>query len=203
VGNCQRLQDKVWVDHATENWRDPGFAQNDNHPVVCVNWNDAKAYVAWLTRKSGKNYRLLSEAEWEYAARAGSTTAYHWGNNVNNACQYGNVGDRTMAAGTSLSFVNCTDNYEWTAPVGSFQANDFGLHDMTGNAFEWTEDCVNSNYNGAPAQGSAWTSGDCGRRVLRGGSWYNYARYLRSADRFQLPVSGRFKSSGVRVARTL
>ena len=171
-----------------------------------MDWNDAKAYAAWLSRKSGKNYRLLTEAEWEYAARAGASTAYYWGDNANSVCQYANGRDSTAitaSIGLPSTDINCADNHIYTAPVGSFQANAFGLHDMTGNAWEWTEDCWNANYNGAPSQGSAWTAGECGLRVLRGGSWYGFARHLRSALRFSSTVSVRDSSYGLRVARTL
>ena len=138
----------------------------DNRPVVNVSWNDAKEYVGWLNRKTGRDpelvgqtYRLLSEAEWEYAARAGSTTAFWWGDDVgrNNAnCDgCGSQWDNTK-----------------TAPVGSFKANDFGLYDMAGNVWEWVQDCYQNSYDGAPKDGSVWEDGaDCAARVLRGGSW--------------------------------
>ncbi|MBM3566973.1 MAG: hypothetical protein FJX42_12775, partial [Alphaproteobacteria bacterium] len=172
----------------SKNWRNPGFGQGERHPVACVSWDDAKAYAAWLSRKTGKSYRLASEAEWEYAARAGTSTARHWGEDIgrNNA--------------------NCDGcGSQWedksTAPIGSFRANAFGLHDMIGNVWEWTEDCWNENYNGAPVDGSAWTNGDCRHRVLRGGSWYFYLRDARSARRAKFPGVGRF-DIGFRVART-
>jgi len=185
-------------------WRTPGFAQTDTHPVVCANWNDAKAYAAWLSRKSGKNYRLLSEAEWEYAARAGTTTAYYWGDNANNACQHANVPDHIHKTTypRNESVVNCTDKHVHTSPVGSFKPNAFGLYDMTGNVSEWTEDCWNANYSGAPANGGAWVSGDCAHRVQRGGSWIYHPSNLRSAFRSLSSVSDRNSSFGFRVART-
>jgi formylglycine-generating enzyme required for sulfatase activity len=161
-----------------------------HRPVVNVTWNDAKAYVAWLAKKTGKPYRLLTEAEYEYATRAGTTTAYPWGN----------------AVGTNHA--NCDgcgsqwDNKQ-SAPVGSFAANDFGLYDMVGNVWEWTEDCYHEGYNGAPADGSARTSGECGRRVLRGGSWFNGPEDLRSADHFGDSTTFRNLFIGFRVGRTL
>jgi formylglycine-generating enzyme required for sulfatase activity len=138
----------------------PGDADwgRDNRPVINVGWNDAKEYAGWLSQKTGKNYRLLSEAEWEYVARARSTTAFWWGQDVGK----GNA--------------NCNGcGSEWdntkTAPVGSFRANDFGLYDTAGNVWEWVEDCYHGNYEGAPTDGSAWLEDDCSERVIRGGSW--------------------------------
>lgn len=170
---CFIFKDGKFQNDSAANWQSPGFAQTANHPVACVNWDDAKAYAEWLTRKSGKNYRLLSEAEWEYAARAGTTTAYYWGDNANAGCSYANGADQTAKATLPANFIyaNCSDGHTYNAPAGSFQPNAFGLHDMSGNVWEWTEDCWNANYNGAPNDGSAWTSGECGRRVVRGGSW--------------------------------
>ena len=153
-----------------------------SRPVINVNWNDAKAYVKWLSAKTGKEYRLLSESEWEYAARAGSSTRYSWGDDVGS--------NRANCA-------NCGDSYERTAPVGSFAANGFGLHDMHGNVWEWVEDCWNGSYRGAPKGGSAWLSGDCSGRVLRGGSWSNKPRYLRAADRLRNGTGYRNAYSGV------
>jgi len=155
-----------------------------------VSWDDAKAYVAWLAKKTGKPYRLLTEAEYEYAARAGTTTAYPWGNAIgkNNA--------NCDGCGSQW------DNKQ-TAPVGSFAANDFGLFDMVGNVWAWTEDCFHDSYNGAPTDGSAWTSGDCDRRVLRGGSWVVSPQGLRSAFRNGYTADVRGSGFGFRVGRTL
>jgi formylglycine-generating enzyme required for sulfatase activity len=159
-------------------------------PVIFVSWDDAQAYVAWLSRMTGKTYRLLTEAEWEYAARAGSQAAYSWGDEIGK----GNA--------------NCGGcGSEWdnkqTAPVGSFAANAFGLHDMHGNVLEWVEDCSHENYNGAPKDGSAWIEeGDCGRRVVRGGSWINDPRNLRAAFRSRSATDGRLRILGFRVGRT-
>ena len=158
-------------------------------PTITVGWKDAQAYVKWLRGKTGKEYRLLSEAEWEYAARGGSSTAYHWGDDTGR--------NRANCHGCgSLSKGR-------TAPVGSFPANGFGLHDVHGNVWEWVEDCWNDNYEGAPKDGRAWESGDCSRRVLRGGSWYAGQRDMRSANRFWFTAGFRNISNGFRVARTL
>ncbi|QEP43329.1 formylglycine-generating enzyme family protein [Ectothiorhodospiraceae bacterium BW-2] len=142
-----------------------------NCPVERVSWDDIQLYIKKLNQKTGQRYRLPSEAEWEYAARGGTTTKYWWGDNIgrNNA--------------------NCDGcGSQWddksTAPVGSFKPNAFGLYDMSGNVWEWVQDCWNGSYNGAPDNGSAWESGECGRRVLRGGSWYYRPDNLRSAYRY-------------------
>jgi formylglycine-generating enzyme required for sulfatase activity/serine/threonine protein kinase len=151
---------------------DSGWGRG-SRPVINVNWEDATAYVAWLSKKTGKSYRLPSESEWEYAARAGSTTKYSFGNSERDLCRYANH------AYTSTDYDHrnqaCSDGVgKQTAPVGSYEANDFGLLDMHGNVYEWTQDCWNGSYAGAPSDGSAWTRGDCDRRVLRGGSWATY-----------------------------
>jgi formylglycine-generating enzyme required for sulfatase activity len=174
---------------STASWRDPGFAQDDRHPVVCVTWYDAQDYVQWLSRRTGHRYRIPSEAEWEYAARAGTRSAYWWGNEIGRehaACRgCGEVpADRTM-------------------PAGSFPANPFGLFDTAGNAAEWVEDCWNDSYHGAPADGSAWTRAQCQERVLRGGSYGNDPRYLRSAARFKYDADVRYIAHGFRVVREL
>ena len=203
-----------WVnDDPLKSWRNPGFTQaHDEHPLVCVSWNDAKAYVAWLARKSGKAYRLLSEAEWEYAARAGSTTARAWGNNSSQACTHANVGDVSFTRmvpppsrrqWTVSSFHDCDDGAGYTVRVGSYRANAFGLYDMIGNVWEWTEDCWNATYSGAPVDGSAWLSGECSRRVDRGGGWSSSPRDAHSALRYWVSAAARNASLGFRVARTL
>ena len=177
----------------TGSWRDKGW-QNDGHPVVCVSWEDAQAYVRWLRRETGGRYRLPSESEWEYAGRGGTTTAWFWDDRGEDWCEYANAGD---------SDDRCDDGWERTAPVGSFPANGSGLHDMAGNVWEWVEDCWHDDYDGAPRDGSAWTrDGDCSRRVLRGGSWSNDPWFLRSAYRGRHVAESRHTDNGFRVART-
>ena len=153
-------------------------------------WDDAQAYVKWLSRMTGKKYRLLSEAEWEYAARAGTVTAFYWGDEID----------------TKNANCHRCEN-EWskkqTSPVGSFNANPWGLYDMAGNVWQWVEDCYHDNYNGAPTDGSAWISGECYRRVVRGGSWRDAPRLLRSASRFAVGADSRTAYIGFRVARSL
>ena len=138
-------------------------------------------------------YRLLTEAEWEYAARAGTTTAFSTGAIIN----------KTQANYIDRSFYSANAYQNQTAPVGSYSPNAFGLYDVHGNVWEWTEDCWNENYNGSPSDGVAWTSGDCSQRVLRGGGWIStYQEYLRSAYRVSNTTSIQSYSNGFRVART-
>ena len=156
-----------WESTAGTSWRNPGFSVGDNHPVVCVSWNDAEAFVKWLNGKAGGDFRLPTEAEWEYAVRAGSSTKYHFGNNESQLCRYGNHAD----SGTDFGWKNesCSDGVgKRTAEVGRYQPNSFGLYDMHGNVSEWVEDCWNDSYAGAPSDGRAWTQGDCSQRVIRG-----------------------------------
>jgi formylglycine-generating enzyme required for sulfatase activity len=168
---------------------DTGWGRG-RRPVINVSWEDANAYVAWLAKLTGKPYRLLSDAEYEYAARAGTTTAYPWGNAI------GTKNANCHGCGSQW------DNKQ-TAPVGSFAANGFGLYDMVGNVWEWTEDCFHYTYNGAPADGSAWTSGDCSERVWRGGSWHDSPQEVRSASRNRFSAANRNGDFGFRVGRTL
>ena len=163
-----------------------------------MNWNDAKAYVAWLSKTTGKAYRLLSEAEAEYAARAGTATPFWWGSSITPE-QANYDGELCVCGGGSKG--------EWpqkTLPVKSFEPNPWGLYQVHGNAWTWVEDCWHDNYSGAPTDGSAWTSGECRSRVLRGGSWYNYPQGLRAACRSYVnDPDFRSDINGFRVARTL
>jgi TPR repeat protein len=164
---------------------DDGFGKGDR-PVTNVSWDDANKFVSWLSRETGKTYRLLSEAEWEYAARAGTTTAYSFGDSISN------------------SQANYSGGLGKTTPVGTFPANAFGLHDMHGNVYEWVEDCYADNHSaGQPSDGRAYTSGSCSLRVYRGGSWNYYPQYLRSADRNRFVPMFRGSTLGFRVARNL
>jgi formylglycine-generating enzyme required for sulfatase activity len=175
---------------------DEGYGKG-NRPVINVDWNDAQAYVQWLSRKTGAKYRLLSEAEWEYAARAGTSNAYWWGGSASH--EYANYGADRCCSGLATG----RDQWERTSPAGSFPANAFGLQDMHGNVWEWVEDCYGSSYSGAPTDGSARIVSDCSQRVLRGGSWYSYPQFLRSAIRSGLNPTNRNYIIGFRVARTL
>ncbi len=204
--------DKCWTlvgrkfELRSGSWREPGYFQTDKHPVACINWNDANAYAEWLSRKTGKHYRLPTEAEWEYSARGQSSTARYWGDNPDKACRFANAADKTLQATilspTSWLIHNCTDGYAYTAPVGRFKANAFGLYDMLGNVWEWTEDSYHDSYKGAPNDGSAW-QGDDEKRVIRGGSWYDAPSYVRADGRDKAPPASRYSNFGFRLVRTL
>ena len=160
-------------------------------PVVQASWDDAKAYVAWLAKKTGKAYRLPSEAEWEYAARAGTATRYFWGDEIGRG--------RAACAGCGSQW-----DSKQPAPAGSFAANAFGLHDMHGNIWQWLEDCWHDSYQGAAADGRAWAaSGECKQRALRGGGFFSFPKSLRSAARYHYEPKGRLGNIGLRVARDL
>jgi len=195
-------EDYQW--DSARDWRNTGYSQDDTHPVACVSWEDARAYARWLSRKTGKNYRLLTEAEWEYAARAGTTTARFWGDDGNMSCAYANGADlralRHIPGAINWPVANCNDGHAYTAPVGSFRPNAFGLHDMLGNVWEWTQDCWNANYSEAPMDGSASAAGDCFMRVVRGGSWDDSPPALRAAYRVGSPMVIRVYGRGFRVA---
>ncbi len=177
-------------------WINPDFTPGDNNPVVCITWFDAQAYVRWLNRKlgqgrpdgSGGPYRLPSEAEWEYAARAGTQTAYWWGDEVGV--------DHALCNG-------CNRAFHWTVAIGEFPNNPFGLSDMNGNAMQWMEDCWNDTYAGSPIDGKAWISGDCSRRVVRGGAWHSLPWLVRSATRIPEEASSTWNTIGFRVAKDL
>ena len=202
---CRTFENGKYEERAGRTWRAPGFEQDDRHPVVCVSWDDAQAYVQWLSRKTGKGYRLLSESEWEYAARAGTTTRRPWGDTAEAGCGHANIADasaRQFVPGITRGTV-CDDGHAHTSPVGSYRANGFGLHDMLGNVYEWTADCWNENHASASPDGSARLSGNCSRRVLRGGSWLSLPEVTRSANRDWGTTDVRVGNRGFRVARTL
>ena len=182
---------------------DNGWGRGDR-PVINVSWEDAQRYVSWLSTQSGAAYRLLSESEWEYVARAGSMTRFHFGNDPSRLCSWANTADLTTRQTYSNwnNVAECEDGYVHTAPVGSFDVNALGLHDVHGNVWEWVLDCSNHSYQGAPSDGRAWVSGDCSRRMLRGGSWLANPRFLRPAQRMSEPIATQYISYGFRVART-
>ena len=167
---------------------DEGWGRKDR-PVINVNWSEASGFVEWLNQvaKPQHPFRLPSEAEWEYAARAGTTTKYWWGDSVGRG--NANCNDK------------CGDRWKKTAPVASFDANRFGLYDTVGNVWEWTQDCWNGSYGGAPSDGSAWESRECSLRVLRGGSWDDHPRYASAANRYHYSVGNRNYSEGFRLAQ--
>lgn len=213
---------KPWMPSKAANWNHLGFTQDSSHPVVCVTWEDAQDYIRWLSKKTGLKYRLLSEAEWEYAARAGTTTAYWWGDSASH--EYANYGTDTIAG---AGFASGRDKWIATSPVGAFPKNPFGLYDMHGNVLQWVEDCFSYSYSNAlPADGSAYITEDtinmkegrwsgmngkkaCSFRICRGGDAWDDPPLIRSASRNWGEVPGNketnYSSAGVgfRVARNL
>jgi formylglycine-generating enzyme len=185
---CFRAGDKPGSTPVAEySWRNPGFPQNGSEPVVCINWFDAKSYVDWLAKKTGAEYRLLTDAEWEYAARAGTKTAYYFGNDPTVKCKYGKVSE-------------CIDGFINTSPVGRYPANGFGLYDMFGNVWQGVQDCWHSTFYGAPDDGTAWPDANCTHQVRRGGSYFVG---VASADAFPGVVDDRVNDVGLRVARSI
>jgi formylglycine-generating enzyme required for sulfatase activity/predicted Ser/Thr protein kinase len=196
--------DGEWELDPARNWQSPGFRQADTHPATCIAWNDAQAYVRWLSAQTGRDYRLLSASEWEYAAQAGTTPSAADAFHTARACESANVADRTAEADyPGWQVFDCSDRYVHTAPVGSYRANAFGIHDMIGNVFEWVADCWNDNYADAPQDGRAWADGNCKQRVLRGGSWFTAPDYVRVSFRNRFDADYRSSSFGFRVARRL
>ena len=190
-------------------WRSPGYPINDKHPVVCITWEDATAYTMWLSKKTGHKYSLPSESQYEYAARGGTSTLYFWGDKFDaTACLYSNQPDfaqgRAMGPdapmGPEYRF-QCDDGYGYTSPVGSYRPNPFGLYDMQGNIWEFTADCWNLNYEGAPTDGSAWMTGDCDANFTRGGSFGNASWTAHVAQRAARDRDYNGHSWGFRVAR--
>jgi formylglycine-generating enzyme required for sulfatase activity len=174
---------------ADRSWRNPSFQQTGSHPVINVNWEDAQAYVKWLSAKADHQYRLLSESEYEYAERAGTATAFWWGDEAWRVCSYANAEE-------------CHNNGPTT--VGSYMPNAFGLDDMAGNLFEWVDDCWHRDYDGAPIDGAAWTSAGCSSRVMRGTPWFMIdPTPLRSSYRAVSDSDNRSEVIGFRVARNL
>lgn len=195
--------DGEWHLDPAVSWKNAVENQIASHPVSCVSWQDAKDYVAWLSRRTHETYDLLSASEWEYAARAGDTSQQPWSNPAG-ACSYANLADQTAAQHFSGWWaVPCTDNYVESAPVGSFAANAFGLYDMLGNVFEWTEDCWSPDYQGAPTDGSPREDGDCAQHELRGGSWFTEPDYVRTAYRDRFAAGYRSTSVGIRLKREI
>lgn len=218
----------VWKLKDNLNWNYDNFGNptKDEHPVVHISWEDAQSYLKWLSEQTGKKYRLPSEAELEYANRAGTTTRYWWGNEFPTA-KVGNLrGEKDMPlfpaplrfptkeefsyafedGYTKANFTGYGDGFGGVSPVASFKTNPFGLYDTSGNVWEWTEDCWHDSYENAPADGSAWIVGkgaNCGRRVLRGGSFYCYPRHVRAANRWSEVPAFRNMYVGFRVARDL
>ncbi len=201
----------VWVGNKWEltegkNWQDPHYPQTGNDPVACIDWFDAQAFAAWLADRTGQPYRLLSEAEWEYMARGGTTTVYHFGDDPAGLCEYDNGHDMTsMRVHTDMPWegVPCDDGFAETAPVGALHPNLFGVYDVHGNVWEWLADCYAPSYNGAPLDGLPVLAEDCEQRVYRGGGWSVQERGRRSANRGRYAADQRYGQLGIRVARDL
>ncbi len=176
VGGCPDVDDSTYG--------------REQKPLINVTWVEAQRYVAWLAEMTGKPYRLLTEAEWEYAARAGATTAFSWGDQIGEA---------------KANCIGCGSKWDKleTSPVGSFASNAFGLYDMAGNVWQWMQDCWHNDYSGAPTDGTKWTGGDCNEHVVRGGSWLAKPPFLRSAFRGEFPPDEHNSDLGFRVARSL
>lgn len=215
LGDCRIPADGAWITLRDRDWMNPGFAQaqTDEEPVVCVSWDDAKAYADWLSKTTGQRYRLPSETEWEYAARGGTTSPRYWGNRDSHedtalslACDYANVYD--SSAVTMLAFdvpnARCTDGATYTAGSGKYKPNAFDVYDAIGNAREWTQDCYTASYAGRPQDGRAWVwAGGCELRAVRGGSWASRPAGARSAARDAEQQGARQSDLGFRVAREL
>ncbi|TVS09904.1 MAG: formylglycine-generating enzyme family protein [Gammaproteobacteria bacterium] len=190
-------------------WRDPGYgrAPDPEWPVACVDWYDAQAYVAWLSEKTGFRYRLLSEAEWEYSAKAGSEEVFPWGDDPAQACLHANIFDESAARArpeAPIAAAPCDDGHELPSPVGSFQPNAFGLYDMVGNVWEWVKDCYAMPYpDSAPRDGSPQLELGCDRRSVRGGSWNTALDRQRPTFRGRDPAELNSQVFGFRVARDM
>jgi formylglycine-generating enzyme required for sulfatase activity len=198
-----------WEEVKGATWHEPGFPQSDDHPVGCLSLGDVRAYLAWLSGKTGQLYRLPTDAEWEYVARAGTSTMLSWGDTFENICDYANGSDaaRGEAHGgleeEPTRFFTCNDGYVYSSPIGSFPPNPFGVYDMIGNIWDWVEDCYYATYEGAPSDGSAWIGEDCERLVVRGGGWYSRIWGMRSAARSREYPEFRSSTLGLRVVREL
>lgn len=203
-GACwARDKQGVWSYAKNHSWQNLGFVQTDNDPVACISWNDAQAYVQWLSKETQQPYRLPSEAEWEYAARAGTEFAFSWGQCIS-GCKYANMADAKGHAffndWAAKDCAPCNDGYSYTAPVAHYQANAFGLHDMHGNIWEWVQDSYRDyNANNADAETANNTKTNT-KRVYRGGSWDEEPWYLRAAYRKAAPANHRHSLIGFRVA---
>ena len=178
-------------------WAMPGFKQDDAHPVVCVSYDDALAFIIWLNQETDLLFRLPTEAEWEYTARAGARTTYPWGDSAFDSCEHGNVADQNVWPGYSKSpfgRIDCDDGHAFTAPVGRYQANPLGIFDISGNVWEWTSDCWSKGYSVEDAPEI------CGFRTFRGSAWMNSETSLRSANRSKNGPSDRLNTVGFRLA---
>ncbi len=213
VAGCRIWSGGQWRQDPDRSWRDPGFdaPPRDDDPVVCVSWDDARAYGEWLTSVSGKRYRLPSEAEWEYVARGGTSYPRYWGERdsredlaLSLACDYANVYDSSAVEAHRFHWPNarCSDRAPGLSPVAQYKPNAFGMFDVIGNAREWVMDCFTASYAGRPQDARAWTwQGGCELKGVRGGSWASRPRDARAPARGAELASHRQSDLGFRVAR--
>ena len=197
TGGCRSVGKQGWVVDAKGSWENPGFTQDGKHAVVCVSFNDATDYVRWLSQRTGHAYRLLTEAEREYVARAGTQTPYYWGTAESH--EHANYGTTQCCDAHREG----RDQWDYTSPVGAFPPNAFGVYDTSGNVFEWAQDCWHADFNGAPADGSAWLDAGCNDHLHRGSSWHASAAFLRIGYRIHDPADVRNIYLGFRIARDL
>lgn len=217
AAGCWHFVGSEWLFDESRSWRDAKMGQDDSHPVTCINWHDAQAYLLWLSGRTGYHYRLASEAEWEYAVRAGRRSVFWFGDSSENICRWVNLGDEAtrQAFGWHQTQIKyevmedwkgepCDDGYPTTAPVKETARNPFGLHGMLGNANEWVADCWNDTHQGARTDGHPrLDSGDCGMRVMRGQGWTAIAAGTRPAFRLKMSATDRRFTFGFRVVRDL
>jgi formylglycine-generating enzyme len=194
---CFSLKNNEWAYHVGYYWDNVGFAQTDLQPVVCVSYQDVQEFVHWLNQKSAQNYRLPTEAEWEYAARAGSTTSRYWGDDEKAACDYANVADISYD-----KLFSCDDGYKWSSPVGAFKANAFGLYDMLGNVWEWTGDWYGNDYYRSSPRYNPTGPRSSSNRLNRGGAWVCGPAFVRTAFRVWMRPWGRSVGVGFRLVQS-
>lgn len=209
---CEVYDGYSWINSGSNNWLAPGFEQTGRHPVVCVSWDDAQAFVSWLNAKirqdavgksHGGRYRLPTEAEWEYAVRAGTATLRYWGDDPSMQCVYANGADAAAKLTfPGLTAAQCNDGFVRTAPVGTFRPNPWGLFDMLGNVFQWVEDCWHHDYSGAPSDGAAWTAEDCRQHTARGGAWVTPQELITSYARIKFLSDKRIGDLCFRVVKS-
>jgi formylglycine-generating enzyme required for sulfatase activity len=205
-GRCVTFEQNIPREREHRSFLDPGYVQAGNHPAVCVSWNDAQAYVDWLSKTTGKTYRLPSEAEYEYAARAGGTARYGFTDNPAELCSFVNGADqsaKTAGLPPTTPYMACNDGFPFTAPAGSFAANAFGLHDLIGNVWEWTADCYAPDYSSAGSDSAPRNEAGCTAHAVRGGDWFSTASSLRPAVRAKASPDAHNDDIGFRVVRIL
>jgi formylglycine-generating enzyme required for sulfatase activity len=199
---CSIYNGRYWWKNLDADWEHPGFPQTDNDPVVCISWNDAQLFITWLNSKlpnlKTEKYRLPTEAEWEYAARAGTITSTYWGGNGSQQCKYENTRDISAHnLNPAIPYINCDDGYVETSPVGSFRTNPWGLYDMLGNAYQWMSDCFHYTYSTDPED---FHFTDCSMKMIRGASWATIPAGVHTANRLAYKTNKRDSTVGFRIA---